>query len=268
MKILFTDLDGTLLNNRSAVTPNTKAFLTDFLSQGNRLVFSSGRPLDSIREVKELAGLTQPGILAIANNGSLVYDFDREAPILERTMPFSYVSYLQQAAAELHLHIQTYTRRAVVSHAEDEEIRFYRRRIHLPLLLTDDFLSVLTEEPYKMLVIDLHDHDRLLAFCSRIAAWAEGRIQYIFSNEMYLELFAQDAGKGNAVRFVCDYFGVPLSDTYASGDADNDISMLQAAGTGIAMANAAPRVKEAADIVTDLDNDKDGLAECMRRLLA
>ena len=62
MKLLFTDLDGTLLNNDSQVSPGTKAFLDDFLQAGNKLILSSGRPLLSILEVKEKAGLTQPGI--------------------------------------------------------------------------------------------------------------------------------------------------------------------------------------------------------------
>lgn len=267
MKILFTDLDGTLLNNNSEVSAGTKAFLNEFLAAGNKLVLSSGRPKDSVLEVKNNAGLTQPGILLICSNGALVYDCDFHKPILERTLPLSYVSHLQKEADALGLHIQTYTRDSIVCREEDEEIQFYRRRIHLPLVLADDYASVLTEEPHKMLAINLHDHEKLLTFCGRIADWAQDKISYIFSNEWYLELFVKEAGKGNAVRFICDYYGVPLSDAYAAGDADNDISMIEAAGTGIAMANAAPKVKEAADIVTRLDNDRDGLAECMRELL-
>ena len=267
MKILFTDLDGTLLNNNSEVSANTKAFLDEFLAAGNKLVLSSGRPKDSILEVKNNAGLTQSGILLICSNGALVYDCDLKQPILERTLPLSYVSYLQKEADALGLHIQTYTRDSIMCREEDEEIQFYRRRIHLPLVKADDYASALTAEPYKMLAIDLHDREKLLTFCDRITDWAEDRIRYIFSNEWYLELFVKEAGKGNAVRFVCDYFGVPLSDAYAAGDADNDISMIQAAGCGIAMANAAPKVKEAANIVTRLDNDNDGLTECMRKLL-
>ena len=267
MKILFTDLDGTLLNNNSEVSEGTKAFLDEFLAAGNKLVLSSGRPKDSVLEVKNNAGLTQSGILLICSNGALVYDCDHKEAILERTLPLSYVSHLQKEADAMGLHIQTYTRDSIVCHSEDEEIRYYRRKIHLPLILADDFTDVLTDEPYKMLVLDLYNHDHLTAFCNRIADWAEDKIRYIFSNDKYLELFVKEAGKGNAVRFVCDYFSVPLSDAYAAGDADNDISMIRAAGCGIAMANAAPEVRKAADIVTRLDNDKDGLAECMRELL-
>lgn len=267
MKLLFTDLDGTLLNHDSMVSAKTKAFLDEFLAGGNRLILSSGRPKASVLEVRNHAGLTQPGILLSCSNGTQIYDCDSRRTIMEKRMPLSYVSYLQEQADRFHVHIQTYHKDTVVSPAEDEEIRFYRTRIHLPLIVSPVLADALTEGPYKMLAADLHDHGKLEAFRSEISDWAEGKIQTIYSNPMYLELFRHDAGKGNALRFVCDYFGVPLSDSYAAGDAENDISMLEAAGTGIAMLNASDAVKQAADVITDLDYDKDGLADMMRKLL-
>ena len=267
MKLLFTDLDGTLLNNDSQVSAGTKAFLDEFLAAGNKLILSSGRPKNSVLEVKNNAGLTQSGILLICTNGTQVYDCDSGQTIMEKRLPLPYVSYLQEQAAKYNLHIQTYQENAIVSPAEDKEIAFYRRRIHLPLVISPHLIDALTEEPCKMLAISLDDFDKLESFRREISDWALGKIQMIYSNNMYLELFRQDAGKGNAVRFVCDYFGIPLSDAYAAGDADNDMSMLEAAGCGIAMANAPDNVKQSADVVTDLDNDHDGLAHMMRKLL-
>ena len=268
MKILFTDLDGTLLNNESMVSARTKAFLDGFTHAGNKLVLSSGRPLGSVLEVKEQAGLNYPGVLIIASNGAQIYDCDNRCSLIEKRMPLSYVSYLQAQAKAHDLHIQTYTDDAVVCDAEDEEIIFYRRKVHQPLLLADDYTSVLTKGPLKMLAIDLYDHSRLDAFCEAIADWAADKIQCMFSNDYYLEMFVNDAGKGNAVRYVCDYFHVPLSDTYAAGDAANDISMIEAAGCGIAMKNADIKVKKAADVITEYDNDSDGLALFMQSALS
>lgn len=267
MKFLFTDLDGTLLNNNSQISAGTKAFLDKFLGEGNKLIFSSGRPRDSILEVKNNAGLTQPGILLICSNGAQVYDCDTERTIMETRLPLSYVSYLQKQASYYDLHIHTYRDDAVVSPSEDEEIIFYRQRIHLPLIISPNLSDALSQGPYKMLAISLHDADKLEAFRLGISQWAQDKIQTIYSNQIYLELFPHSAGKENALRFVCDYFGASLSDAYAAGDADNDISMLQAAGTGIAMQNAADYVKQAADVVTELDNDHDGLAHMMQKLL-
>ena len=267
MKLLFTDLDGTLLNNESKVSAGTKAFLDEFLEAGNKLILSSGRPVNSVLEVARDAGLTQSGILFICNNGTLVYDRDNQKPILEKRLSRKYVSYLQHKAHEHGIHIQTYTDNQIVCAKEDEEVKYYRRKIHLDLLLAEDYASFLPKEPYKMLMIELHNPEKLNRFCEDIADWGKDKIQAIFSSDIYLELFDKNAGKGNAVRFVCDYFGVPLTDAYAAGDAENDISMLEAAGVGIAMANGTDAVKNAADVITELDNDKDGLAQMMRKLL-
>lgn len=267
MKLLFTDLDGTLLNNESLISPDTKAFLDAFLQAGNKLILASGRPLLSILEVKEKAGLTQSGIFLTCNNGTQIYDCDRSCSIMEKRLPLSFVSYLQSQADKYNLHIQTYRKDAIVSPAEDAEVTYYRRKIHLPLIVSPALRDALTEGPFKMLAISLDDFARLEAFRQSICAWAENKVRTIYSNHMYLELFDWNAGKGNAVRFLCDYFNVPLSDAYAAGDAENDISMITAAGTGIAMQNAPDNVKQKADIITRLDNNHDGLADTMRSLL-
>ena len=271
MYLLFTDLDDTLLNNQSQVAPETKAFLDKYLAAGNRLVLSSGRPLLSVLEVKQKAGLDQPGIFVCCSNGSIIYDCDRQHTIMKVGIPLSYVSYLQECAKALSLHIQTYRddikNAAVISPADDEEIRFYRQKVHLPLVISENLTDALTEEPCKMLAISLHNRDKLEVFRQYIAEWAENKIRMIYSNNKYLELFDWHAGKGSAVHILSDSLNIPLSQTFAVGDADNDISMLEAAGCGIAMRNATDKVKAHADIVTDLDNDQDGLADMMRKLM-
>lgn len=271
MKLLFTDLDDTLLNNQSQVSPETKAFLDEFLADGNRLVLASGRPLMSVLEVKEAAGLHQPGIFLSCSNGSRVYDCDTRRTVMKATLPLSYVSYLQEQAKALSLHIHTYRDSdqddAIVSAADSEEIRYYRRRVHLPLVISENLCDALAEEPCKLLAISLHNTEKLETFRKNIADWAENKIRMIYSNDKYLELFGWNAGKGSSLHFLCDYLGIPVSDTYAAGDADNDISMLEAAGCGIAMKNATDKVKAHADVVTDLDNDHNGLADMMYKLL-
>ena len=271
MKMLFTDLDDTLLNSQSQVSPETKAFLDEFLAAGNRLVLSSGRPLMSVMEVKELAGLHQPGIFLSCSNGTRIYDCDRRRTIRKLGLPFSYVSYMEEQAKALSLHIQTYRDSdaddAIVSPADDEEIRYYRRKIHLPLVVSANLCDALTEEPCKMLAISLHNFEKLEAFRKNIADWAAGKVRTIYSSDKYLEIFDWNAGKGSSLLFLCDYLGISVSDSFAAGDADNDISMLDAAGCGIAMKNATDKVKAHADVVTDLDNDQNGLADMMRKLL-
>ena len=175
MKLLFTDLDGTLLNHNSQVSAGTKAFLEEFLVSGGKLILSSGRPKDSVLEVMHDAGLNCPGILLSCSNGAQIYDPDHRRTILEQRLPLPYVAYLQQQAAKYGLHIQTYTENAIISPADDDAVRYYRRRIHLPLIVSPVLADALTEGPYKMLAIDLHDFHKLEAFRTEISNWQKIR---------------------------------------------------------------------------------------------
>ena len=260
-KILFTDLDGTLLNNESRVVGEMRQALVDMCKAGHILVLSSGRPLDSILEVKREAELDFPGMYIIANNGTLIYDCDRHEPLLELRVAYEDVTAIWNLAKENQIHVQTYTDTHIISAKEDKEVQFYRRRIHLPLLLADNPLDVLDKEPFKVLCIDLEDHDRIAAFQEKLHEQFGDRLQTVFSNPMYLEIFAKEAGKGNGLRFLCDYLNVPVANSIAAGDAQNDISMLDAAGLSVAMCNGDEDIKAAADVVTKRNNHECGLAD-------
>ena len=73
--------------------------------------------------------------------------------------------------------------------------------------------------------------------------------------------------KGNAVCRLCDIMGVDIANAVAVGDASNDLSMIRAAGIGVAMANGMDIVKEAADYITQRDNNHDGVAEVVEKFL-
>ena len=73
--------------------------------------------------------------------------------------------------------------------------------------------------------------------------------------------------KGSAILRLCQLLKVPRENTYAAGDAENDIAMLRAAHKGIAMVNGSEEVKKAADYVTKSDNDHGGIAEIIKNFI-
>lgn len=73
--------------------------------------------------------------------------------------------------------------------------------------------------------------------------------------------------KGAALVELCDRLGIGAADAAAAGDEANDVSMIRAAGLGVAMANAVPAAKEAADYVTQRDNNHDGIEEVIRKFM-
>ena len=79
-----------------------------------------------------------------------------------------------------------------------------------------------------------------------------------------IELNSEDAHEGAALLALCQHLNIDPSETIAFGDGLNDISMLRAAGIGIAMENAPQSIKDCADYITDT-NDNDGVAQAIAR---
>lgn len=263
-KLLFTDMDGTLLNDKSGISETMKQALDHMAARGHRLILSSGRPLPSILEVCGQCGLHYPGMLIISNNGSLIHNCDTGKNILAHRLSGEDIHFLVEKAEEMHLHIHGYTDQEIVCHGLNEELRYYTRRIHLPLKCVEDIPAALSKGSYKLQVISLTDRSLLEAFRERIAPLVADRVQFLFSNDQYLELLPAAAGKGEALGFVREYLHAPQHHTYAAGDAENDLSMLRAAHISAAMRNAPDLVKSEASFVTSRDNNHDGLLELIR----
>ncbi len=266
IRLVFSDLDGTLLNRESHVSAKTGKAVASMLQKGHRLILTSGRPLNSILEVMEDASLRYPGMLVIANNGSLIYDCDKKGALAEFRLSAADLRYLIKEADKMGIYCHAYSDTHIIAKKQADELAFYTQKIHLPVTFTEDIAAALPEGSFKLMTIHLTDKTKLEAFREQIAEYCKGRIQIVFSSDYYMEILPIQAGKGNAVRFVCEYFHVPLNRSYACGDAENDISMLQAAGIGIAMKNGDEPVKQAADFVTQEDNDHDGLIPLFEKL--
>lgn len=263
-KILFTDMDGTLLTSQKTVSQPLAGLISQMIASGHRFVLSSGRTLTSILSCAQKAGLLYPDTLIIAVNGNLVYDCKSRRALMEKTVPEPVCRDIIEMARGYGLHIQSYDESRVVCEKAGPELSFYQKSTGLEAVLTDDIMGCIGRAPHKLLAIDLNGRDRLLALQQDILSRYGDIVTAIFSCNQYLEVFDKTAGKGNALRFVCRHLGIPVSRSVAAGDAENDISMLDAAGTAVAMANAPEEVKAHADFVTRQDNDHDGLGEAVR----
>ena len=264
MKILFTDLDETLLNKESKVTEYTCGVLKEFTDAGNLIVPASGRPLLSVQKLVASSGLSDVVRYIVAYNGALVWDNKKSSVVWSATVPSDCARIIQDTGAEMGIHTQTYANEHVFTAREDEEIKVYTSRIFVPVIYTDDPVGTIDCEPYKLLAIHLSDVTKLEALKDRLTPLVGDRIDMVFSNPMYLEFFSNRAGKGSALTELCNILGISKKDSYAAGDEENDISMIKAAGCGIAMKNAIPSVLSCSDAVTDFDNSNDGLARFIK----
>lgn len=271
-KLLFTDIDGTLLKSDQTISHETAELLSLLARDGHGLILSSGRPFGSILQVMEYlhTRISTPFSreYIIANNGAQVYDCIAKETILEKRLSYDLVDPLQALAEEYNVHIQTYTDTNIICTCDDAETRSYQKRIILPVLISPRLSDALQgKAPYKMLALSLKGSDYLMPFKNRLLAQYQNRLACIFSGNGYLEIIDKSADKGNALRFLTEHLQIPIQYTYAAGDSENDLGMIRAAGYGYAMANATDSVKSAAPFVTLSTNEEGGVGEIIRAML-
>lgn len=263
-KIFFTDLDGTLLTTEKKISPATRQALDNLTAKGHLLALVSGRPLSSILEVKEQLGLSYPHMFLVGFNGGLIFDYDCQKAVIEHRLSYDDTRYIIETAQNMGIHCHTYADDAVIARAQTKELDFYQKTIHLPSRLSDNIMAALEKEPYKCLAIHLTDKSRLEALRQALLPALQERVSLVYSSDYLLEMFPKAAGKGNAVRLLCERLQIPIAHSLAAGDQDNDLSMLKAAGLGAAMKNGSESVRAAADLITPFDNNQDGLVPVLQ----
>lgn len=266
-KILFTDLDGTLLNDEKQISPGNQAAIDEALSKGHAIVISTGRSLTSALALAKRLGFSGEDCYVIAWNGGQIYDLYHEKTIYSKTLPRALVRPLFDAADAWNIHIQTYDSSHVLSEHDTQMLRDYERFTGHPSRVVANVDRVLTEDPHKILAILYDAHEYLDAFREKILSSYSDTISSFFSSNDYLEIVPIGVSKGSAIRWMCDYLDIPPENSVAAGDAQNDISMLEAAQIGAVMCNAFPGVAEHGNYVTQADNNHDGLAEIIRKFL-
>lgn len=268
-KLLFLDLDGTLLDDRKQITPGNREALEKALNKGHGVVIATGRPLQGAVEQARVLGLDQPGCYLIAYNGAVIFDWNTEKELFRRDLDPETVYRVFDRAKKQKIHIQTYDAQSVLVEklCDDENIRRYCRETNTKFRVMEDVRKDLQERPVKMLMSDYESKAPLLEMEQWMKENMGTEADCFFSCETYLEVVPLGMNKGEAVKMLCALLEVPIENAVAVGDAANDIPMIRAAGLGVAMANGTEEVKAAADYVTHLDNNRDGVAEVVNVFL-
>lgn len=268
-KILFTDLDGTLLREDKTISEYTFDVLKRWTKAGHFFALCSGRDINSVNKVYKDLGLDAlENVFTIGFNGGLIYDCTNKRVMHKENLNIEDVKYLCTKAKEDGIYIQTYSDENIIVSKITEETNYYARVIKTPVLESEDITALLKEGPCKCLLIELHDKQKLINFKEKMQSWAlEKGIDMMFSNDYYMEVIPAKSGKGSAVKTLCSMLEIPGIISVAAGDEQNDISMLEASDIAIAMENAVDDLKEVSSTVTDFDNDNDGLAKALEDII-
>ncbi len=266
-KILFSDLDGTLLDDKKHISEANKKAIQKMLEDGNYFVICTGRPVSSGRIVAKALELNTPGCYMICFNGSLVYDCSSDRVLTKHSVMIHDVVRLFEAAKKAGIHIQTYNDTDIITLAHTKELDYYLAHTNMTYKVVDNILNALTVEPQKVLMIDLKCRGRLEKFQKDNRSWTDKSMNSFFSFPQYLEYCPKGIDKAFGVEYLAHFLNIPIENTIAVGDERNDLRMIQKAHIGIAMANAHEEVLKAAGYVTERDNNHDALAEVIERFL-
>lgn len=266
-KLVLSDYDDTLTLPDGAVTPRTLAAIKAYRAAGGTFVVCTGRSYASVKKLlPNIYGESDPQVPVVCYQGGLVA---HRGEILRRTaMQKADMLSLTAELEKRGIICQLYSGERMFVSKMTAASQHYEIITDCKFEIVGDLLAFI--ENYdgvfdKLLMIAEPDAVQQLR-AEFIARGDHPDCKFVFSRPIYLEAIPRASGKDGALRFVADYLGVPISQTAAFGDSNNDTDMLKAAGFGVAMGNAREETKLAADAVADT-NANDGLAKMLESFI-
>lgn len=264
-KILVLDLDGTLTNNKKEITPHTLNTLLKAQDQGLKIVLASGRPTYGIAPLADALKLDQYEGYILAYNGGQIIDWKNKKCMYENVLDPQVYPYLYQCAKENGFIILSYKDEYIVS--EDANNKYVQHEAFLnkmESITVPNFMDVINFPVAKCLIVG--DPEPLAVLEQKMKKELSGRMNVFRSEPFFLELVPNGIDKARSLAVLLDEINMKKEEMIACGDGFNDLSMIQFAGLGVAMANAQDVVKEKADYIT-LSNEEDGVASVVEKFI-
>lgn len=267
-KLIISDIDGTFLNSQGRVSPRLREVVTRAVRQGAHFGLATGRPHRWLMPVLDQLPL-EP--ICVCANGAVVYDpgADRVLQAFELSTEAmrEVVDVVTEAMAGVPHGFGV--ERVGTSALDPEEDCFLITREYNPDAWDSRFGVVLVEELIEVPAA------KLLVRCGAmtssemfdvIAPVVDPDVAHVTysMDEGLIEFSRPGVNKATGVSALAAHYGVTAEDVVAFGDMPNDLEMLAWSGMGVAMANASPRLLDAADFVTTT-NDEDGVAAVLER---
>lgn len=258
IKLIALDSDGTLTNSDKKITERTKNALLEMQRRGSRLVLASGRPLAGLLREASLLQMDKYDGYLIAYNGGKITTANGKEIIFENSIP-------QVLARDVLLHLRKYPVNPIVddgtaiitTDADSFSIAYESRNNNLAIKIVNSIVDAVDFDPVKILIAA--PQEILEPVIEEIRQPFANTLSFIRSTPFYLEVTAKGIDKGMSLARLCEHLKIEQDVVMAFGDADNDKTMLEYAGVGIAMGNSCESLKKIADEIT-LSNNDDGIA--------
>ena len=264
-KIIALDIDGTLLNNNNQISSRTQNALERVLEEGNIVVIVSGRsPKGSIKYAEILKLDKYDGLLS-NYNGARITNYGSNEIMINHKLKLDDVRELLQFSENLDINYTIYYDGKCYTNSMDTyKLEDTRSKNNMEIVYDPDLSYNIDFEPNNVLFA-CHP-DKILEPLTKIHDNFADRFTLVKSTPYYYEAMPKGVSKGQSLIEIAKYYDIPMENIIAFGDEDNDISMIEAAGIGVVMANGSERMLEIADYIT-LSNDEDGIADYLEKYL-
>lgn len=266
--IIALDLDGTLTNSEKIITPRTFDALMKAQREGVRLVLASGRPTYGIAALANKLQLADYGGYVLSYNGGRIIDWCEKTVIFSQVVDQKLVPILYDFAEKAQLPIVTYLPEAILASKNEGEYLAEEARINgMPVVVAQNFVEEAMQiagGSTKFLIPG--EPELLIQLESEMKAALSEQMEVFRSAPFFLELPPKGIDKAQSLQRLLTHLGLERESLMAFGDGFNDLSMIQFAGQGVAMANAVDEVKSIANFVTT-SNEEDGIAHALEQLL-
>lgn len=265
-RLIATDLDGTLLTGGRRVTEATRAALDEVRSRGVMVVPVTARQPIGMTDIASAAGFTD---WSVCSNGAYAIHLSTEEVLyaveLASAAQRAVVHGLTALDARFRFAVVRDCGRGFVAQPGYPELCSLSDHTRDPAGMQLAELDELTAEPCLKLVVR-HPGRNPADTLAAVTSLGLTGFTVTSSGAPFIEISHAEVNKAFGLSRLCAHLGVRPEQVVAFGDAANDISMLSWAGFGVAVANAVPETKAAADLVLDWTNDDDAVARALEAL--
>lgn len=258
IKLIAVDLDGTLLNSKHKMSDRNKTAIKTAIEKGVQVVIATGKTRSSAVGLLEELGIKSPGVFA---QGLIIYNGDgsvRNRIVMDKNILRQIITF----AEDRGFGVLAYSGDRIFTRRIDEiaeKIAEYGE----PLAESVGALQNILDNTEINKVILYGQESKIPALRWQLSKQLDGQIHLTRSAvQGIIEVLPANSSKGKAVMRVMKDLNIPPENTMAIGDGENDIEMLQAVGTSVAMGNAIQKLKDIASQVVG-SNDEDGVAQAI-----
>ncbi len=263
-RLIVVDFDGTICNDKKKVTARTKKAIADFQAQGGIVVIATTRPYDGIKDKARLMGLNG---LIITNQGAIIHDLKDNSIFYENRLPLEKTIKIINFVSKYNDTIYALSENKILSYKAS---------------VVDKILQNFIGVPIKKEKGDLVNNENLVKTAQIVSSHIkESKIKEIFElglkefpdlavgrcDKLSVNFTQKEVSKGKAIEIVANFYGIPKEEIISFGDSDNDASMFDFSGTGVAMANSMDYLKSIATYICD-SNENDGVAKEIEKIIA